>query len=122
MGAIIAPGSYWLSIRRPIYLKAHFTRNAAQTIGIAGLATLVLVCATVCPASARGGGGGGGGGHGGPSPASGHGGPSPASGHGGSMMNGVGPAGMSTTSSATVSCRNNKASSHCRVIGQPTSK
>jgi hypothetical protein len=113
MGAIIAPGSDRLSIRKPIYLKAHFMRNAARTIGIAGWATLVVACATVCPASAHGGGGGGGGGHGGASP---------GGGHGGSMMGGFGLAGPSTTSSAAVSCRNNKAASHCRGIAQPKGK
>jgi hypothetical protein len=103
MGAIIASGSDRLTIRGPIYLKVM--RNVARTIGVAASATLVLACATVCTASARGGGGGGGGG-GHPGAAS--------SGRGGSMMNGFGSAGMSTTSPATVSCRNNKASSRCR--------
>jgi hypothetical protein len=75
MGAIIASGSDRLTIRGP---------NVARTIGVAASATLVLACATVCTASARGGGGGGGGG-GHPGAAS--------SGRGGSMMNGFGSAG-----------------------------
>jgi hypothetical protein len=95
MGAITAPESDRLSVRRLVYLSAHFTRNVARTVGIAGWATFVLACAMVCPASAHGGGGGGG--------------------HGSSMM---GVSGFAGTTSMTnynynVGCINNKYSSRC---------
>jgi hypothetical protein len=94
MGAVTAPESDRLSIRRLIYLRAHFTRSLARTVGIAGWATLVLACAMVCPASARGGGGGGG--------------------HGASMMGVSGFAGpTSMMNSNNVGCINNKYSSRC---------
>jgi hypothetical protein len=90
-------------------------RNVARTVGIAGWATLVLACATVCPASARGGGGGGGGGYGGSSPGSSHGGSMMGgSGVAGGMMGGSGVAGgTNTMGSATLGCVNNKHSSRC---------
>jgi len=92
MSAITAPESDPLSIRR---LGAHITRNLARTVGAAGLATLVLACATVCPASAHGGGGGGG--------------------HGSSMMGVSGFAGPTSTMSSyyNVGCINNRYSSRC---------
>jgi len=94
MSAITALESDPLSIRRLIYLSAHITRNLARTVGAAGLATLVLACAMVCPASAHGGGGGGG--------------------HGGSMMGVAGFAGpTSMTNSYNVGCINNRYSSRC---------
>jgi hypothetical protein len=90
-------------------------RNAMRTVGIVGWATLVLACATVCPASARGGGGGGGGGHGGSSPASSQGGSMMGgTGVAGGMMGGTGVAGgMNTMSPTTLGCVNNKHSSRC---------
>jgi hypothetical protein len=104
MGAVTAPESDRLSIRRLIYLRAYFTRSLARTVGIAGWATLVLACAMVCPASARGGGGGGG--HGGSMMG--------GSGHGASMMGVSGFAGpTSMMNSNNVGCINNKYSSRC---------
>ena len=81
-------------------------------IGIAGLAALVLACATVDPASARGGGGGGGhgGGHGGSMMGGGHGGP----GGGKGMMGGFVIGGQGTSSQGALSCRNNRTAPHCR--------
>ena len=79
-------------------------------IGIAGLAALVLACATVDTASAHGGGGHGS--HGG-----GHGGSMMGGGKGGSMMRGFGIGGPNTWSQGAVSCRDNKTAAHCRGSG-----
>ena len=90
-----------------------------RIVGIAGLAALVLACATDDTASARGGGGHGGGhggsmmGHGGFG--GGHG-SMMGGGKGGPMMRGFGFAGPNTADA--LSCRNNKTAAHCRGMAQ----
>jgi hypothetical protein len=97
--------------------KAHLMQSLARTVGVAGSATLILACAMVCSADARGGGGGGG--HGAPSFAASREGASP----GGSMMGVTGLAGtMSTTNSNAVGCIDNKYSSRCAGTKRNTAK